>query len=141
MKEETKTTHLLCHQRAGKNAVLLAGILFSALLVSNAPAQTNLFNDGYGDDPTPLDQFPSAPGAGWTGPWRTNVSNNVLLDQTNIVNTSPLNGGGNYLTWRTAGNGACSISRPYVPANLNLSWPYVIEFDYRCDYMQNGAAL
>ena len=101
----------------------LLGALLSGLLTLTVSAGNivNYFTDGVGSDPFPKDEFPGVTGedptGGWSSEWRITRSGvQSQLDSTNVVSTSPLNGGGNYLTWNTWGpsglSGAASLGRP-----------------------------
>jgi hypothetical protein len=118
-----------------------------ALLLAPLPAlaqSTNFFTDGYGGNAFPLDKFPGFTGedlpGGWSTEWRITRSGvQSQLDTTNVIATTPLNSGGNYLNWNTWGpaglSGGASLARKFTSTNntLDVSLPYVVEFDYRLD--------
>lgn len=125
---------------------LPAALLLTFL--STASSQlTNNFTDGDGTDPTPLDQYPSAAGLGWSAGWASQLGSGALLT-AGVSNAAPLNGGGNYLNWKLGGGTAAStIRRQFNPANgagtplIDITNSYVIEFDYRVDVLiTNGVA-
>ena len=116
------------------------GLALSGALLATASAQsiTNYFTDGDGTDPTPLDQYPSAAGAGWLAGWVSQLGSGAFLT-AGVSNATPLNGGGNYLGWQLGGGTAAStIRRQFSTVNdlgFDVLQPYVIEFDYRLDQL------
>ena len=104
---------------------------------------TNLFNDG--TEPTSTDAYPGIPGNGWATAWTavTTTSSSVINPNvvTNPPNGTPLNAGGNYLNWRIGGANPATLYRQFAQGGaIDITRPYVIEFDYRYDAFINATS-
>ncbi|GAA5483202.1 PEP-CTERM sorting domain-containing protein [Haloferula sargassicola] len=92
------------------------------------------FTDGNGA--SSVDQYQGIAGDGWDGPWGTSTSTADLTGS--VVNSSPLNGGGNYLSstlTATGASGGRGIQfRNYNDfGDVNVSAAHTISFDIRVD--------
>jgi hypothetical protein len=84
------------------------------------------------------DQYTGTAGSGWTNAWNINENNPLTTQTASVIATSPLNGGGNYLSFRYDPSDAIfansallrSWDTTVVSATTN---PYRISFDYRVD--------
>ncbi len=87
-----------------------------------------------------------SPGDGWSTAWATNTTgaNAGTTLVGNVVNTAPLNGGGNYLSTTLtagagAGNGKGVEQRQYTSfGNVSLSQIHTVSFDFRLDSSLTG---
>lgn len=128
----------------GFHALGMASAL-ALLLVSTTHAQILAgFTDGNGS--VLVDQYVGIAGSGWSTAWATNT-NSASTGTTlvgNVINTDPLNGGGNYLsTTLTAGtgtgNGKGVVQRQYTSfGNVSLSQIHTVSFDFRFDSSMTG---
>lgn len=112
---------------------LMAGMLCMAASSWAAPVQAN-FTDGTGT--TLPDQFKGTAGDGWAGPWVTSTADGAFKSgYPRIENTTPLNGGGNYLVVQADTVGVdAAISRQWSDSAVSYSSPSInISFDYRFD--------
>lgn len=115
------------------------------LLASTTHAQILAgFTDGNGS--VLVDQYVGAAGNGWSTAWATNTTgaNAGTTVVGNVINTNPLNGGGNYLSTTLtagagAGNGKGVEQRQYTSfGNVSLSQIHTVSFDYRMDSTLTG---
>jgi hypothetical protein len=108
-------------------ALLPAG-LASAGIVAN-------FNDG--DGVTLVDQYTGIAGDGWLSGWSAGIGGSGTLSTPTVQNTTPLNGGGNYLSVPfTAGTSIndnfVGVIRQFGAAGgVDPTLPHTITFDYR----------
>jgi hypothetical protein len=141
MKLQKPSIHFLLRS---SSKPLLAALLGGLLTLSASGGNiVNSFTGGFGSDPFPLDEFPGFTGedptGGWSTEWRITRSGvQTQIDATNVISTSPLNGGGNYLHWDSYGpasvSGAASLGREFRNSNgVSMAFPYSIEWDYRLD--------
>lgn len=118
---------------------VLAAATFSLFAGSIASAQiTANFTDGNGT--SSVDQYTGIAGNGWSSAWYTVGPSGNSTSTTitaGVTNTTPLNGGGNYLsvTNTPGANGqGDGVGRDISSANgVNLASPYTISFDFRLD--------
>jgi hypothetical protein len=93
------------------------------------------FNDG--DGTTLVDQYTGVAGDGWLGPWSTAVGGSGTASAPAVLSTTPLNGGGNYLSVPfTAGssindNFVATIRQFGASGGVDPTLPHTIKFDYR----------
>lgn len=110
-------------------AILLASPLAHAQVVAD-------FTGGNGT--ASVDQYQGIAGDGWLNAWGVNTtgtSGGTSFVPT-VTNTSPLNGGGNYLsTTLTAGSGSSkgTVQRIVDGTSFDLASPYTVSFDIRLD--------
>jgi len=123
------------------SASLLPRILAVALLCGAAPvfAATVIADFDGGNSNTAVDGYKGAAGDGWKGAWSIGGTR-VAASSATVTTTSPVNGGGNYLsaTIKTAsetgsGNQQGFVQRQLDPTFLDLSQPITISFDLRID--------
>jgi len=135
-------------------SALTVGCLLAllSLLTLGASAQTNFFTDGISTSPG-SDAYPgfagddttNTPGSGWSSQWSYDPSsaNRTQLTGEQVINTFPLNGGGNYLNWYSwnpgdSGGGATiyrvvNTNIPSMNGYVDVTKPWVVEFDWRLD--------
>ncbi|NLE37529.1 MAG: hypothetical protein GX621_05840, partial [Pirellulaceae bacterium] len=113
-------------------AVLAVTCVATAPTVLAATVQAN-FDGGNGTDVP--DAFVGMAGDGWTGAWGIVGRNNPIVDAT-ITDASPLNGGGNYLSFAITGTdpstNRTSVGRSYT-AGIDIGQSHSIQFQYRID--------
>lgn len=131
-------------------AIIAATVLEVALVLPCPAAIIANFTDGNdntngGVDPPTPDSFRGSAGEGWNAAWtrQTNfLSSSVAQFTTTVTNTTPLNGGGNYLSasldasaLTTGSFGQAAVARKYdaVPNGVDPSQPHIIRFDFRPD--------
>jgi hypothetical protein len=133
---------------AGALCILALGAL-PHLAQAQTPGVTNSFTDGTGTGAIPLDQFPGSGDTGWAAAWDKKINAVDIMVGPNVVTNppdgSPLNNGGNYLSWMVGGNNSASINRPFLQAasggQVDNFVPYVFEWDFRVDaFVTNTAA-
>ena len=113
---------------------IMAGFLpVSSAAVSHAAIIAN-FTDGEGT--SFVDQHPGIPGSGWANAWSAGTSSASQVRAA--INTSPLNGGGNYLNVDatvSAATGVARVSRQYSDfGDVDVdTMSYVISFNYRAN--------
>jgi hypothetical protein len=115
--------------------VLTAGLVL--LVLGGASARAGIvadFTSGNGN--TLVDQYPGMAGDGWNTAWAT--AGGAFTSLPTVANTSPLNGGGNYLTARrdTTSTSAqkSAVYRQYSTfGSVDLTKAHRITFDYRVD--------
>ena len=111
----------------GLSRIRSARVVFPAIIALSTPALAIVanFTDGNGSG-TP-DSFPGIAGDGWAGPWLHNsgsTQNGGATITATVTNTSPLLGGGNYLSavgdqvTNTAGNASVALDRGLVEQGL-----------------------
>lgn len=117
----------------------LLPLAISCALAGNVFSQiTNKFTDGEGSA-TP-DQYPGSVGEGWLEPWTTVFGTTGTPAavgfygvEPHVINSAPMNGGGNYLNVGIA-NSESTIRRRYTSKDdLDVREPHIIEFDIRLD--------
>jgi hypothetical protein len=123
----------LLHRKT-TSALGAALCLFTA--ASSEAAIVANFTDGNGTDT--VDQYIGIAGGGWATDWSTNAEGLQGATKTStVVNTNPLNGGGNYLSTTVAGDGGqnsrATVSRTYDNAVVPLNAAHTISFDIRLD--------
>jgi hypothetical protein len=134
------------HWIAAVAAVLIscfAAMSGSAAIVANF-ADGNDDTNGGANPPT-VDSFRGAAGDGWNGAWtrQTNfLAASLVQFTTTVSNSTPLNGGGNYLSATldasalTSGTfGQAAVARKYdaMSGGVDPTLPHVISFDFRPD--------
>src|SRR5262249_7245013 len=95
-------------------------------------------NDGEGT--SSFDQYPGAasPSDGWLEGWTEVFGVNSGVPgyfgvAPHVLNTTPLNGGGNYFNFSFA-NSESTMRRRYTnKGDLDVREPHIIEFDFRAD--------
>ena len=116
-------------------ATLMAGFVPVTLAAVTNAAIIAKFDGGAGTGS--VDQYSGIAGSGWATAWAVGSSS---ASQTNTVpNTTPLNGGGNYLNVDATGSAAVGavarVSRQYADfGDVDVDGAqYVISFDYRAN--------
>jgi hypothetical protein len=118
-------------------ALILSG---SALVGVGRAAVIANFADGAGN--ASVDQFPGVAGNGWLTEWQMDT----LGSTGTVETTTPLNGGGNYLSV-TAPQPGGGTSNRWVRRSVGdfedlvLNLPHVIEFDFRPDIPLSGGDI
>jgi hypothetical protein len=84
-----------------------------------------------------FDQFSGIAGGGWDAGWTEVRNSNLQSFTSSVVNTLPLNTGGNYLSYSFQSNangqqGVQSVNRGYTNA-VPLNQKHTISFDFRYD--------
>jgi len=122
---------------------------FPLISMAQTPGVTNSFTDGAGSGSFPLDQYPGTADSGWAAPWSTAVNSaDIMAGPTVVTNPpdgTPLNGGGNYISWMVGGNNSASINRPFLQGasggQVDNFAPYVFEWDFRVDAFVTNTAV
>jgi hypothetical protein len=105
------------------------------LLVASNPSQADVaanFTDG-NTFLTP-DQYPGGPGSGWLAGWVTTA--NPAAPVASVIDTDPVNSGGNYLGVSSSNANDNAIGRRFssgVGTSVDLTLPTTITFDLRVD--------
>ncbi|MBN8709358.1 MAG: hypothetical protein J0I10_08255 [Verrucomicrobia bacterium] len=110
-------------------ALIVIGLIGPMSLAARAAVIAN-FTEGNGS--TLPDQYVGAAGAGWTTAW-TNTNATVLTG--NVTNTSPLSGGGNYLSLAlTQGAGSVTyINRTWSNTEVPYTGGVTLSWSFRLD--------
>lgn len=90
-----------------------------------------------GNGSAEIDQFPGVAGGGWVGGWLTLEGGAADFTAT-VVNTTPLEGGGNYLSTTNTALGttgtSAKVAREYETlGNVDITQPHQMEFRLRLD--------
>lgn len=116
--------------------ILTGSILVLAIPSAHSEAIAN-FTDGEGT--TSPDQYMGTAGDGWEAGWNRRLGSNGTTTFS-VLNTNPLNGGGNYLQveYTRTGLGATNragVARPFTTGTggVDMTKPYTISFDFRVD--------
>lgn len=130
----------------GKRRILRLAAWMAATALAGVPvvqAEVIVANFTEGNGSTFVDQYPGIPGDGWTFQWvaQTAFPSNVGFTggTPTVVNTVPLNGGGNYLSVSAqriegAGLAGLDVVRSYdTYGDISLTTDHRIEMDYRFD--------
>ncbi|MEX0641322.1 MAG: hypothetical protein WD468_01405 [Pirellulales bacterium] len=118
----------------------LALIAILSLVVGSTftcPSQADIvanFTDGNGTGS--VDQYTGTTGSGWNTVWTPGTTN--ATQTPTVVNTTPLNGGGNYLNVGATGSAATAVAtvrRQYADfGDVDVdATPYILSFDYRAN--------
>jgi len=118
-------------------AAAAAGWLLAPLLHAATVANFSAGNDntnGGTNAPTP-DSFTGSAGGGWQGGWITTASGTAVAT---VKNTSPVSGGGNYLSMTLAGSSSVAqvgLDRLFGGAGggVSLTATQTISWDFRLD--------
>lgn len=98
-----------------------------------AATVTAEFSDALGTSTAFVDAYQGQAGAGWATAWAAAVATSNTLAGT-VTNTSPLLGGGNYLSLTAAGNaGTKSATRRIDGAVIDLTQPYTVAWKFRLE--------
>jgi len=118
------------------NGIMAAAVGVIALVILAGMARADIVADFTGGNgTTQVDQYAGKAGDGWSGAWVENSSTDI---SATVINTSPLNGGGNYLSVTnndtgTSTSGDC-VGRRYTDfGSVVLTAPHTISFDFRLD--------
>jgi hypothetical protein len=110
----------------------IALFLLAASAMSRADVAAN-FTDGN----TSLlpDQYPGGPGAGWLTGWGLTLNTGPEPTVT-VMNGTPVNAGGNYLSFSSSFNNDNAIGRRFasgLDTSVDLALPTTVTFDLRID--------
>ena len=118
------------------NGITAAAFGTIALVVMAGTARADIVaNFTGGNGTTQADQYAGMAGDGWSTAWREASDTDI---SATVINTSPLNGGGNYLSVTnndagTSTSGDC-VGRKYTDfGGVVLTTPHTISFDFRLD--------
>jgi MYXO-CTERM domain-containing protein len=130
-------------RRIHRPAVVRSAALFVVGLIAAAPAARadiianftggNDTTNGGAAAPAP-DTFKGIAGAGWASPWSLNNPAGIAVTNT-VANTTPVNGGGNYLAVTETGANAAAEVRQYtdVAGDVRLTQKHTVSWDFRID--------
>jgi hypothetical protein len=102
------------------------------------------FADGNGN--TFVDQYAGISGDGWLTAWSSATGGSGTTSNPTVLNTTPLNGGGNYLSvpftvgTSTNDNFAAVIRRFGTFDGVDPTLPYTLSFDYRPEAKNTATA-
>lgn len=119
-----------------KPSTLLTPLLAAAAFgISSATAAVSTLTFSGGAGTSGFDQYTGTAGSGWAGAWGTNSAFASSGGTATVINTSPLNGGGDYLNV-TAANGTAGalvyrLNRTWSTAGFDFSAGVKFEFDLR----------
>jgi hypothetical protein len=114
----------------------LLAMLFIALPIGMGRAAI-IANFAGGDGAASVDQFAGIAGDGWLTAWSTTVGGSGTASTPTVLNTTPMNGGGNYLSvpftvGTSTNDNFVSVNRQFGTAGgVDPSLPYTLRFDYR----------
>jgi hypothetical protein len=105
-------------------------------LTISAPANTIVANFTNGNSTSLADGYTGVAGSGWLGPWTTTVAGCTF--NNTVATSSPLGGGGNYLSAAlTAGTAAQSypgtVGRKFDPTVVSTTAGYTVSYKIRMD--------
>lgn len=90
-----------------------------------------------GNGTASADQYAGIAGNGWTSAWQSAVTSPVSTPTATVINTTPINSGGNYLSVTTNGTTDGAIGRAFDGTGLNggvdTTLPTTFSFDLRID--------
>ena len=116
-------------------------LLLSALLLSISPtafgAVVANFTDGTGT--ASPDQYTGTAGSGWTGAWGKLPGSGSIITAT-VANTSPLKGGGNYLSMsmNSTSSGNEYLTRTWDSSAVAYTGPLTLSWQFRLDSPLGG---
>lgn len=122
--------------KAMRNSLVIVGILTAGVLSAAAHADIVAgFSDG--NSTSLADGYAGTTGNGWVGGWTTVGTPNSGFTNT-VINTNPLNGGGNYLSASvsysgTGASGQGTIARSFDTSVVSNASPLRYTFDIRID--------
>lgn len=124
-------------QKTSKLLTPVLGALALGICSANAAVSTLTFSNGTGTGS--FDQYTGTAGSGWAGAWGTNIWNSGSFaaagGSATVINTTPINGGGNYLSVTgvnaAAGSITYGVNRQWSSAGFDFSSGVQFEFDLR----------